>query len=305
MIRALSGQHVPYRYVNCVPDLLAQVSEHPGKDILLSTEVLESLFQHQSVDNPVISFFSRNGFDVVLVGYYRNQPQRINSGYAQAIKSLHTDISLDQRVNRINASGTLDYSFWPRFAAEHGCALLARPFNAGVRTAGIIEDFLSTIGLRHHGIDYGNHVRANRSPGPCALAAILEVMRRAEERGHKWTHPQRVRTSKFLSRLMDESQFAEEPFCGLDTKLARQIQAFYQPSNDHFARAVWGEDWATVFAEDVDAEFERNAYDPETASAETKERYAAILDQLWSGMEKIMNDPRLRKDRERVTAKFD
>lgn len=305
VVRALSRQQVPFSRMDCVSNLLDQISYQPNKDILLSTEVLESLFKRQRIDNPVVSFFRRNGFDVVLVGYFRNQPQRINSGYAQAVKSLQTDITFEARVRRFITSSALDYTLWSRFAAENGCELLARPFNRDVRSAGIIEDFLSTLGIQNHDTNYSNEMRANRSPGPCALAAVLEVYRRAEQRGHRWTNRQRVHAKQLLTNLISEPQFAEIPFCGLDTKLAREIQAFYRPSNDRFAEAVWGTDWATVFKEDVEAEFERNQFDPATASPEEKERFAAILDRLWPGMQKIMNNPRLQSDPEKVPAEFE
>jgi hypothetical protein len=303
--KAVSGKPVAARYRNCVREVLQESSDHPGTDMVVSTEALESLCKQHPIDNPVVALLNRNGFEVILVGYFRNQPQRINSGYAQIVKSLRTTMSIESRVSRIGDSGKLDYTFWNRFAAENGCQLLARPFNAAVRSNGIVEDFLTTLGILNHGLRYNVEARANRSPGPSGLAAILEIMRRAEQRGHRWTDRQRVRAKKLLSELIDEPQFAEEPFCGLDTQAARRIQAFYKPMNDRFAETVWDSDWATIFKEDVEAEFVPNIFDPATASEEAKQRYAAILDRLWSGMQAIMMNPQLQKEPELLEVEFD
>jgi hypothetical protein len=55
----------------------------------------------------------------------------------------------------------------------------------------------------------------------------------------------------------------------------------------------------------VEATFERNVFDPATASHETRERYAEILERLWSGMQAIMDNPRLRKEPDTVRARLD
>ena len=303
--RTLSRQAVPARYLELPAALLQEVSKHPGTDIVLTSELLDDLFRQHPIDNPVISFFRRSGFEVTLVGYFRNQPQRINSGYAQAVKSLKTNISFNARVNRNLTAARFDYRYWIGFAADNGCRLVARPFNKPVRTAGIVEDFLATIGVTDHGLKLDTRSQANRSPGPCALAAVQEVMCRAKERGHRWTHRQRFRAMRLLAEVIDDPRYKEAPFCGLDTETARRIQSFYKAPNDEFAGLVWGTDWDTVFKEDVEATFERNVFDPATASPEAKERYAEMLDRLWSGMQAIMDNPRLRKEPETLRAELD
>jgi hypothetical protein len=221
------------------------------------------------------------------------------------VKSLKTNISFEARVKRNFAAARFDYRYWVGFAAGNGCQLVARPFNRPVRTAGVVEDFLATVGVPDHGIKVDGRSTANRSPGPCALAAMQEVMRRAKERGHRWTHRQRFRAMRLLAEVIDDPRFAEAPFCGLDTETARRIQAFYKAANDEFAGVVWGTDWETVFREDVEATFERNIFDPATATPEAKERYAEILARLWPGMLAILNNPRLRKEPETVRTRLD
>jgi hypothetical protein len=302
LLHALNGTPLPVQFSGIIREFLDEAAAHPDTEVLISTELLESYFKHRPKDNPVLSFLREAGFEVVLLGYFRNQPQRLSSGYSQAVKALRTVRSFEERVARLKASGALDYTFWQSFTMENGCALRARPFNHEVRSSGLIEDFLATLGVTDANLQYDVASTVNRSPGPSTVAAVQEVMRRASAQGHRWTHRQRVHAMKLIGEVVLDPQFVEKPFCGLDTGTAREVQAFYRPSNDRFAEAAWGADWASIFKEDVNAEFERNVFDPATASAEAKERFAAILDRLWSGMQPIMDNPRLQAEQEMAPA---
>ena len=297
LIKALLGIPVPPRLANSPRQFIEVAERHPNANVVVSAELLTGNLQSQPAMEAVLSFFRRCGFEVVLLGYFRNQPQHLNSGYSQAVKALQLIGSFDRHANHLLSSGQLDYAASADLAAGYGLPLIARPFNAAVKAGGVINDFLRTVGVDLQACKLAGERRDNRSLGPCAVAAVLEMVRRAAERNHAWTHPQRVAGKALINHIADEPQFTEKPFCGFDTEGARGIQSFYRPSNDRFAKAMWGDDWASVFKEDVEAEFERNVFEPETASPERKDLYSAILERFWSGMQPIMTDPRFQKER--------
>lgn len=285
------GIAVPPQFANSPTEFTEAAARHPKADVVISAELLTRKLGSPRRANPILSFFAQCGFEVVLVGYFRNQPQRMNSGYSQGVKSLRRHISFENRVASWRSAGALDYTTCTNYAAEYGIRLLARPFNAAVKSNGVVQDFLKTLGVDPQAFKIGPEPRNNVSIGPCAVAAVQETVRRAAERKHRWTDEQKAAAKALITRIAQEPEFAERPFCGFDTKGARAIQAFFQPSNDRFAKAAWGEDWAAIYKQDVEAEFERNVYEPATATAQAKELYGAILERFWSGMQPIMNDP--------------
>jgi len=49
--------------------------------------------------------------------------------------------------------------------------------------------------------------------------------------------------------------------CGLSTSLARHIERELQSDNNAFAKSVWGNPWADIFAADVTEEFTPNDFE--------------------------------------------
>lgn len=264
-----------------------EVRESDAQTLLISSEFLWPVLADQSRAQCLVERLRSMGFEVTLLMYLRNQPQFFNSSYSQTATSLQHDEEFQPFVKRgFMNKRHYTYSHWGTTALRHGVNLLARPFSQTVRKRGVIEDFLTTIGVpSFSGFDMA--IERNRSAGPFAVAVARALVRRmgGPARLADWQLPA---CRKAFRTEMRQHGIEESAYCGLTTPLAAEIEQRCSEDNARFAEFAWGTSWEEMFASDIGQSYEPNDYDVTGVPPERRELLANVVGRLQPKIDAIL-----------------
>ena len=82
-------------------------------------------------------------------------------------------------------------------------------------------------------------------------------------------------------------------YCGLSTKLARNVEEELRSDNDVFAQGVWDKSWADVFAADVTEQFVPNDFEIRRPDWFTARRLRQAISKMTDFAHQILLDPAL------------
>jgi hypothetical protein len=122
------------------------------------------------------------------------------------------------------------------FAPEHLTPNFEAAFFRCASIGNVTEEFLSAL----------PRAVANRSPGPMTVEACRQIVARAARTPDFDARKKYFRKS--VSRAALEFGWDDQSFMGLTDELKAAIWKRFAPSNNDFARRVWGSDWDDVFA---------------------------------------------------------
>lgn len=265
-----------------------EVGASEAQTLLISSEFLWPILANPSQAECIIGHLRSMGFDITLVVYLRNQPQLMNSSYVQTTTSLQQgDAFLPFIINRgFKKTRQYTYSHWITTAQRHGLTLLARPFSQAVRNQGMIEDFLTTIGLTStKGFDIA--VERNRSAGPFAVEVARALVRRIGSPGRlpDW---QASACRKAFRTELRQYGVEDHAYCGLTTALAGEIEQRCCEDNAKFAAFAWGTSWQEMFASDLGQSYEPNDYNVTGVPPEHRELMGEVLGRLVPKLDAIL-----------------
>ena len=169
--------------------------------------------------------------ELQVIAYVRPQWTYLDSLYTQQVKmgfhSLHFDEFVSTNLNKSRFDYNVVFSTWK----SHFPNLTIRVFEKGRLPGGVLEDFMSFLGIAH----------AMEKPVPMLNRRIgavqLEVIRMATSEMISQGIKKPVRkaiAAKLLHKLLDELP-DDEPFSGLDDDLAGQLSDRFRESNHRFA----------------------------------------------------------------------
>jgi hypothetical protein len=298
------GNHV--QLVRALFDGASSSSKHPcrkkiegeiygssGANLVISAEELQTRL-HGSEFDGVVRYFQDRGYDVHVIMYLRNQPQALNSQYAERTKAFNLNADfVDFTSERLKRYRHILYSAYAKTLDRSGVSYTFRPYTEALRRRGIAWDFLDCI-LEgpYDKTQFVEPPRANASLGPIAIAAVRTLMQRLEERSLTLNERQRARCKRLFVDDNNGPRWKEQSsFNGLDTELIRRIEAKFAEDNEDFARRVWGRSWEEIYLDDSRRSMESNVFDPKRANGEERSLFEEMIDETWPKVQRIAADP--------------
>jgi len=296
LVEKLAGLEVGEHREPLVAKSIEAIAETPAEAIIISSEALEGIMRSRQHAR---AFFNRIGelnLEPKLILFPRNQPQWINSSYANSVKSFRRSDSFGPCALGFGQSPDASrFSRWIELAEAHGAELIARPFTKATIGDGVIPEFLRSIGIISlHFRDA--EIRRNEAVGPFTVSVAREVLRSLREPGKQLTWLQAKQCKDHLADYLRQKGFTDGGYCGLSTAIARQLEEQLRSDNDVFAQRVWGRSWADVFAADVTEEFEPNDFEIRRPDWFTARRLRRAIHAMKTLADEVMKDPALAVD---------
>lgn len=288
----LAGLPVPRYAVAADRNLGAEVARSEAETVLISSEFLWSILARHEAAQRLLARLRALDLDVTVLLYVRNQPQYFNSIYQhdanfRRLRALPTFL----RGARRNEA-RYGYSRWLDFARAHDLPLLVRPFSAEVREAGVVEDFLTAVGVSTAD-DYDTKVELRRSVGPFTVAAAQSLMGRFED-PKGLSEQQASDCRQALRAELRRRHIVDQGYCGLTSEFAAEVEEAFQEDNARFSHAAWGKPWQEVFATDVARHFEPNDYAIAGVPPDRRALLGEVLDSLGPEVDAILSGSRTR-----------
>lgn len=240
---------------------LDRVARRGDSDILISSEIFTRALRHPEAFDPILAFFARRGYRVVVIVYVRDQPGWLNSWYVQQQKRLHALRGFEEFELLLAREGRVEpQRFLRPFLDDDRFELSVVSFERAIK-AGLERDFFSRCGVPAAAELDGAGLR-NPNAGAKTVFAAQEIMRRAGDGLSKLSGYGQV-YGRFKNRCRDAG-WETTPFMALDNEAAARIRDRYAASNDAFARRIFGERWRDVCPPKDHA---RSVFDPAQASA--------------------------------------
>jgi hypothetical protein len=260
--------------------------------VVISSEDLDALLRKR---NNATAFFNRIGelnLEPKLVLFPRNQPQSINSRYAEVVKSFTRSEPFGAFVQAMAQRPIFRYPMWIELADAFKAELIACPFTGETIVHSVVPPFLRAIGIDPSQIPHTN-VRRNQAAGPFTVALARRLSRLIVTPGKQLTWLQAGRCKKKLAAYLQDKRLADTGYCGLTSAMALQIEKEWLNANDAFASRVWGRQWAEIFTVDIGQHFKPNDFDMCQPDESIARRLHQAIDELRPMMEEIMLDPAL------------
>jgi hypothetical protein len=290
--RKLCGREVP-DHQNLADVTFAQtISATRCEAVVISSEALDGLFRNA---DSARAFFNRVrdlNLEIKLVVFPRNQSQAINSRYAQVSRGFRRSDSFEAFTGTEIHHPSFAYAHLIGLADAFDTEVIARPFTAETIARGVVPEFLRAIGLDPSPFR-NTKVSRNQTAGPFTVSAARGVLHSMGSAGRQLKWLQAESCKRRLIAYLQEKGLADTGYCGLTTKLARQIERKWQPDNDAFAQRVWERPWAEIFAADVAEEFTPNDFDMRRPDFFTRRQLRRAIREMKSAVQKILEDPTL------------
>jgi len=292
LAEGLAGLEVGKHREPLVARSIAAMAETPAQAIIISSEALEGLFRNRQNTKAFFNRIQELNLQPKLILFPRNQPQWINSSYASTVKSFRRSDSFESCAFGFAQSPDARFWRWIELAETHGAELIARPFSKETLRRGVIPEFLQSIGITSSQFrDRG--VRRNEAVGPFTVSVAREVLRSI---GKEMTWLQAKRCKVELAQYLHENRLTDSGYCGLSTTLARHVEEELRSDNDMFARQVWGNSWADVFAADVTQEFRPNDFEMRRPDWFVARRFRRAISKMKNFAHQTLLDPALAVD---------
>ena len=292
LARKLCGQELRDHEQSAAADFARALDVTASEAVVISSEALQELLKNRDCGKAFFSRIRELNLEPKLVLFPRNQPQRINSSYSQAIKTFRRSDSFEDFVHGATRGFLFRYSPLVELADAHNTELIARPFTRKTIAHGVVPEFLRAIGLDPS--QFRNpDIRRNEAAGPFTVSVARSVLRLIGGHGRqlKWLQAMRCKTK--LIAYLGEQGLADAGYCGLTTAMARQIEGELRPDNDAFAQRVWGRPWADVFAIDIGQDFTANDFDMCWPDQSTERRLGQAINDMTAIVKEILLDPAL------------
>jgi len=289
LAEGLAGLDVGEHREPLVARSIAAIAETPAEAIIISSEALEGLLRNRQ---NIQTFFNRVrelNLEPKLILFPRNQPQWINSSYAEMVKTFRRSDSFEACAFGFAQSPDARFSRWIELAETQGAELIARPFSKETLRRGVIPEFLQSIGISSSQFR-DRAVRRNEAVGPFTVSVAREVLRSI---GKEMTWLQAKKCKVELAKYLRQNKCTDGGYCGLSSALARRVEKEVRSDNDVFAQRAWGKSWADVFAADVTEEFTPNDFEMRRPDWFTARRLRRAISKLKDFAHQMLLDPAL------------
>jgi hypothetical protein len=255
LVHQLCGEEVHPRQQFSVKTFVSELAESNSEAVVISAEALTGILTYPTLAQKFFASLASLDLEPRIVMFPRNQPQWLNSSYAQTIKSFRGRPLLEGFLTRAQF-GRNAWTSRSEMAAANGAKVIARPYTS-VSARNIVPDFLDAIGINDPALATSKTERVNESVGPFTIA-VAQGVRATIEGTIKLRQAGRCKMQ--MEKYLSKEGLTDSGYCGLTTMLARQVEAECLASNNAFAMRVWGRTWNEMFAPDVGVEFTANDY---------------------------------------------
>ena len=287
LAEGLAGLDVGEHREPLVARSIAAIAETPAEAIIISSEALEGLLRNRQNTQAFFNRVRELNLEPKLILFPRNQPQWINSSYADMVKTFRRSDSFEACAFGFAQSPDARFSRWIELAEAHDAELLARPFSKETLRRGVIPEFLQSIGISSSKFR-DRAVRRNEAVGPFTVSVAREVLRSL---GKELTWLQARKCKVELAGYLRQNKCTDSGYCGLSSALARRIEEELRSDNDVFAQRVWGKSWADVFAADVTEEFTPNDFEMRRPDWFTVRRLRRAIEKMRAFAHVILANP--------------
>jgi hypothetical protein len=289
LAEGLAGLDVGEHREPLVARSIAAIAETPAQTIIISSEALEGLLRNRQNTEAFFNRIRELSLEPKLILFPRNQPQWINSSYADTVKTFCRSDSFESCAFGFAQSPDARFSRWIELAETHGAELVARPFSKKTLHHGVIPEFLQSIGISSSQFR-DRAVRRNEAVGPFTVSVARDVLRSIEK---KMTWLQAKKCKVELAQYLHENRLTDSGYRGLSTALARHVEEELHSDNDMFAQRVWGNSWADVFATDVAEEFTPNDFEMRRPDWFVARRLRRAINKMKDFAHQTLLDPAL------------
>jgi hypothetical protein len=295
LARKLCGQELSDHKQSAVTDFARQLDQSTSQAVLISSEALDGLLRRAEYARMFFSRLRELELEPKLVFFPRNQPQWINSRYAEAVRGFSLSEPFDSFTRGVAQRRGLKYSLLTELADRYNITLIARPFTVETISNGIVPMFLQAIGADPSQFR-DTELRRNQTVGPFIVSVARRVSRSVLGTARQLKCRQATRCKITLAAYLEKNGLQDFGYCGLNTAVARQIEATCRSDNDAFARRVWDRSWDEIFGHDTGQEFVPNDFDMCEPDQATQRRLSRTVSELVPIVEEIMRDPILAVD---------
>jgi hypothetical protein len=293
LAQKLCGQELSDHKQSAATDFVRQLNQSASQAaVLISSEKLDGLLRNAEYARTFFSRLRELQLEPKLVFFPRNQPQSINSRYAEGVRDFSVSEPFESFARKVAQCRGLKYSPLVELADTYNVTLIARPFTGETIANGIVPMFLQSVGadpaeFRH------TEVRHNQTVGPFAVSVARRVSRSVLGTARQFKYRQARRCKITLAAYLDKNRLRDFGYCGLSTALARQIEGICRSDNDAFAQRVWDRPWNEIFGDDTGQEFAPNDFDIRRPDFFTRRRLYRAIREMKAAAQEILKDPTL------------
>lgn len=227
--------------------LTGEIADVDAETVLISSEVLSpGTIASQQIGDLLEERLRPSGWAVTILYVVRDQVSLINSSYAQQVKTFTDVDDFALHVEAVLERGAADLEQQTsRWCESSDFEFVAVPFPA------LFEPNPLVTLLRAARIDINEDELVMRSEavnitlGPIAVAAFRLLRHYLEGLNPDLSHDDMAvrKLHRVAARAAKDAGWCEEPFWGWTPALATEAVKRLGPTNERFARAVWGTAW--------------------------------------------------------------
>ena len=295
LARKLCGQELPKHKQSAAAEFVRQLNQSASQKVLISSETLDGLLRNAQYARTFFSRLRELELEPRLVFFPRNQPQWINSRYAEAARAFSLSEPFESFVREAAPRRSLKYSPLLELADTCNTMLIARPFTGETIANGVVPMFLQAIGADPSQF-HDTAVLRNQTVGPFTIDVARRVSRSIPGAASQFKCRQAKRCKVTLAAYLEKNGLQDFGYCGLSTDVARQIEAACRSDNNAFAQRVWDRPWNEIFGDETGQEFAPNDFDTCAPDQATQWLLSRTVGELIPIVEQIMRDPILAVD---------
>jgi hypothetical protein len=292
LAQKLCGQELSEHKQSAATDFVRELNQSASHAVVISSEKLDVLLREAEYARAFFSRLRELELEPKLVFFPRNQPQSINSRYAEGVRDFSVSEPFESFAREVAQCRGLKYSPLIELADTYNVTLIARPFTAETIANGIVPMFLQAIGADPAQFR-DTEVRRNQTVGPFTVSIARRVLRSVLGAARELKYRQRRRCKMTLAAYLEKNGLRDVGYCGLTTALAQQIEATSRSDNDAFAQRVWDRPWNQIFGDDSGQEFAPNDFDIRRPDFFTRRRLRRAIREMEAAAQRILKDPRL------------
>jgi hypothetical protein len=218
--------------------------------VLISAEQFTQLLVRSGVRRQLLTLLSREGFQLGVAVFLRDQPDYINSRYVHSTRRFYHSQDFDHYVQEqlINRKHIYNYNrLFFGLVTNPSIRTFFLPY--GRELGDPFERLLSALGIQPpiDGWQAADPTKSNIQPGCRAVWLAQRISDRLRHLGVD--SRSLVNTGDVVRRIATKEGWLDDRYCGFNQASASAVVDHYARSNHRFARRVWGCEWRQMVPE--------------------------------------------------------
>ena len=242
----LVGLPPPIEFEGALGMLEQRLAREKGSVLISSEALFNQCNGRPGLTRKVFDRLNRSGFEVRVIMYVRDFCDFLNSAYQQGVCNFNVSDRFCKYATT-RASREPPILYWVRILNEMRIGHIIRPYSSALNASSLLEDFCLCLGVSApSGANKMKRMNSNRGLTSVLLARHLT---RTADRDivHDLVSSQGVELVLALEKFV--RRVPNEPYKGLSSKVAEEINRRSRADRDDFARIAWGCRWKDMFGE--------------------------------------------------------